>query len=92
MDSNIETKVVLETGSIQAIKQTSMSNLGICVLPEIVVIEEIKSNKLIPLAYKNNYGIVSQLIYHKNKWISPILADFTQVATSRWQQKKEPNS
>lgn len=85
MNVNIELKTVLETDSIQAIKQTAMSNLGICVLPKIAVAEEIIQKTLIPLAYKNNYTIVSQIIYHKNKWISPILADFIQEAASRWQ-------
>lgn len=79
-----EFKVVLETDSLQAIKQTAMSGLGICVLPQIAVLEEIRNNKLIPLAYKNNYPIVSQLIHHKSKWISPLLADFIKITADQW--------
>jgi len=84
IDTSIEIKIVLETDSIQAIKQTSMINLGICVLPKISVTDEIRKKLLIPLAYNNNYGIVSQMICHKNKWISPLLADFIQDASNRW--------
>lgn len=84
MNTNIDIKIVLETDSIQAIKQTSMINLGICVLPEISVTEEIQRKMLIPLAYDNQYQIVSQIFYHKNKWISPLLEDFIQEASSQW--------
>lgn len=83
-DSNIEIKIVLETDSIQAIKQTSMINLGICVLPEISVTEEIQKEILMPLAYKNDYKIVSQILCHKNKWVSPLLNDFIQEASDHW--------
>lgn len=85
-DSGIEVMVVLETGSIQAIKQTAMSDLGICVLPQIAVLEDIESQKLVPLAYEHDYGIVSQLIYHKDKWISPILTEFITEAEKRWEK------
>jgi DNA-binding transcriptional LysR family regulator len=73
-------KVVLEASSIQAIKQTAMNGLGLCVLPEIAVQEELKNKKLTVLNYEHNYNIVSQLIHHKDKWISPLLADFIKEA------------
>ncbi|HKM34150.1 MAG TPA: LysR family transcriptional regulator [Lachnospiraceae bacterium] len=88
LNANVDFEIVLETGSIQAIKQTTMINLGICVLPEISVTEEIQRKMLIPLAYENNYPIVSQIIHHKNKWMSPLLRDFIQEASSRWVHSK----
>ncbi len=82
--SNIKPKVILETNSIQAIKEISMSGLGICVLPQIAVTKEVENKELIPLAYKNNYKICSQLIYHKDKWISPLLLGFINLAKNHW--------
>ncbi len=84
----IKPKVALETGSVQAIKQFTMSGIGICVLPEIAVIEEISSGKLIPLHWTGpDFGIVSQVIYHKNKWISPALKEFIQLVGDVLKQK-----
>jgi DNA-binding transcriptional LysR family regulator len=60
-----------------------MSGVGICVLPKIAVTEEVSSGKLIPLNWSGpDFGIVSQVIYHKNKWISPALKEFIRVVES----------
>lgn len=53
-DSGIKPNITLETGSVQAIKQFTMSGLGITVL--------------------------SQVIYHKDKWISPALREFIALS------------
>lgn len=76
---NISPKIVLETGSIQVIKQTALSGLGLCILPELAVQNELKIGSLVKLPYDTNYNIVSQLICHKDKWISPNLSDFIAV-------------
>lgn len=76
---NISPKIVLETGSINVIKQTALSGLGLCILPELAVKKELKNGSLVKLAYDTNYNIVSQLICHKDKWISPNLSDFISV-------------
>lgn len=76
---NISPKIVLETGSIHVIKQTALSGLGLCILPELTVQNELKNGILVKLPYETNYNIVSQLICHKDKWISPNLRDFITV-------------
>lgn len=76
---NISPKIVLETGSIPVIKQTALSGLGLCILPELTVQNELKNGILVKLSYETNYNIVSQLICHKDKWISPNLRDFITV-------------
>lgn len=76
---NISPKIVLETGSIHVIKQTALSGLGLCILPELAMQKELKNRNLVKLAYHTNYNIVSQLICHKDKWISPNLSDFISV-------------
>lgn len=69
-------KIVLETGSIQIMKQTAACGLGVCILPLAAVREELLTGKLVRLNHDTDYGISSQLIHHKDKWLSPALKHF----------------
>ena len=76
-ENNIKPKIALETSSVQAIKQFTISGLGITMLPKVAVKEELESGKLIKLNYCGpNLNIVSQVLYHKDKWISPAMKEF----------------
>jgi DNA-binding transcriptional LysR family regulator len=78
---NVKPNVCLETGSVQAIKQFTMSGLGITLLPRIAVEDEIQSSKLIPLNWTGpDFEIISQVLYHKDKWISPALREFLKLS------------
>ncbi|WP_244834175.1 LysR family transcriptional regulator [Clostridium sp. BJN0001] len=78
---NIKPNVVLETGSVQAIKQLTISGLGITLLPEVAVDDEIKSGRLIPLNWTGpKLHVISQVLYHKDKWISPALSEFLKLS------------
>ena len=80
-EHNIKPNLVLETGSVQAIKQFTMSGLEITLLPAVSVSDEINSGKLIPLNWAGpDFGIISQVIYHKDKWISPALKEFLKLS------------
>lgn len=72
--------IVLETSSLQVIKEMAMNGLGICVLPEIAVEKELKEEKLIQLDYHPSYAIASQLICHKDKRITPEMEAFIHCA------------
>lgn len=85
---NVKENLVLETGSVQAIKQFTMSGLGITLLPKVAVEDEIKAGKLIPLNWVGpGFGVISQVIYHKDKWLSPALKEF--LALSKKLMSKE---
>lgn len=78
---NIKPNVVLETGSVQAIKQLTMSGLGITLLPEVAVDDEIKKGRLVPLNWTGpKLHVISQVLYHKDKWISPALSEFLKLS------------
>ncbi len=80
-EARVVPRVVLETDSIQVIKQAAMSGLGICVLPAVSVIQEIAEGKLLPLKFDtSDYQIFSQLMYHKDRWISPALEEFIRLS------------
>lgn len=78
-ESYIVPKIVLETGSIQVIKQTVLSGLGLCLLPELAVEKELEKHELIKVAFTTDYNIYSQLVYHKDKWLSKNLCDFISI-------------
>lgn len=78
---NVKPNITLETGSVQAIKQFTMSGLGITLLPKVAVEDEISSGKLIPLNWAGpDFQIISQVLYHKDKWISPALREFLKLS------------
>lgn len=76
LEASITPQIVLETSSLQVIKQTVLSGLGVCVLPQLAVQKELDNNELVKINYVTNYKIASQLIYHRDKWISKNLKDF----------------
>ena len=63
-------QIVGEFGSIEAIKQCVMYNLGIAFLPRVTVQEEVAQGKLqaIPFTYASN--LYTQAIYLERKWQS----------------------
>ncbi|MDQ0361145.1 LysR family transcriptional regulator [Breznakia pachnodae] len=79
-DVSISPKVILETSSPDVIKEITMSGIGVCILPEIVVQKELENHTLVKLNYKKDYNIHAQLMHHKDKWISDILQEFITIA------------
>ncbi len=78
--NGINPKIILETESLQAIKNLTYSGLGVCILPRTAAIDEINAKKLIPLNYNCEYDIKSQIIWHRDKWLSFILKEFIRIA------------
>lgn len=78
---DVKPNIAFETGSVQAIKQFTMSGLGITLLPKVAVEDEINNGKLIPLNWAGpEFGVISQVLYHKDKWISPALKEFLKLS------------
>jgi DNA-binding transcriptional LysR family regulator len=80
---------VLEFASVEAIKQCVMVGLGVAALPEVVVEKEIAQGQLAALPWKPpdenlaaaklSKGIVTQMLWHKDKWLSPSLQAFLNL-------------
>ncbi len=80
-DSQVKPRSISESGSIQVIKQLVLSGLGITFLPRMAVEKELKENRLVALNWKGTeFDLMIQLIHHKDKWISPALKAFLEVA------------
>ncbi|MCF7754268.1 LysR family transcriptional regulator [Paenibacillus polymyxa] len=67
----------IEFWSIEAVKQSILSGMGISLLPRITVEKELKEEKLSGQQYKQN--LATQLLYPKNKWISPQVEAFIEI-------------
>lgn len=78
--AGVTPKIVLETGSIQVLKQMAVSGLGICVLPVSAVSREIRCGQLVPIRCSLPFDMQSQLILHKDKWRSEYLEAFLRCA------------
>jgi DNA-binding transcriptional LysR family regulator len=73
---------ILEFSSVSAMKQCAISGLGITLLPRIAVTAEITTGQLVDLHWSgHDFGIVAQVAYHKDKWLSPALSAFYNVTT-----------
>lgn len=76
----IQLRPVLETGSVQAIKQLAVSGLGITLLPKAAVEEELAQKRLVVLNWVGpDLEIMTQVIYHRDKWKSAALKAFLDI-------------
>jgi DNA-binding transcriptional LysR family regulator len=72
--------VKLEFNSVEAIKQCVMAGLGIAFLPQIAVAEQIKQGKLAALNWAEPVQAYTQMVWHKDKWLSLILSEFLKMS------------
>lgn len=73
-DSNIKPGSSYEFDSIEAIKQFVLSGLGIALLPYAAVEKELSAGNMVDLnLIEPKIEMYTQIIYHKNKWLSPTL-------------------
>lgn len=79
---------VMGISSNEVIKKFVCDGWGIGFLPHIVVKQELLTNRLTELRWSGPpFGIKAQLIYHKDKWLSPALKAFIDVALETFQNK-----
>ncbi|SMC34953.1 LysR family transcriptional regulator [Sporomusa malonica] len=86
--NNILPRSFMKVKNIEAIKQFVISGLGLAILPRIYVEKELANNLLIELPWPNpNGGMYTQIIYHKDKWLSPTLENFLQSTRRKFADK-----
>jgi len=77
---SIKPSSIIETGNVQLIKQLTMSGLGITLLPLVAAEEECATKRLVKLNWKGpEFELLTQVLYHKNKWISASLKAFIEL-------------
>ncbi|MFM9279406.1 LysR family transcriptional regulator [Paenibacillus jiagnxiensis] len=77
----IDSITYLEFQSAEAIKQCAISGIGIAFLPEIVAEAEVERGELVALPWKiPDLHVYTQMSWHKDKWLSPIILSFIEAA------------
>lgn len=83
-EAGIYPSSIQEFGSVETIKKCVISGLGISILPLISVELEIKDGQLKELLWSSpDFNIHTQILYHKNKWISPALSAMIELSKQR---------
>lgn len=70
---------LIEINNIEAIKQLVISGLGITIMPRISALDEINTGTLAEIPWNRpELPVCTQLAYHKDKWLSPVILKFLQ--------------
>ena len=71
---------LLEFNSVAAIKQCVMEGIGITILPEVAVAQDIANGRLAALAWEaGDLEVAILMIWYKDKWLSPTLKAFMEM-------------
>lgn len=80
MDNNFKSKITFDSNNIQTIKQLAALDFGITLLPRYTALEELDNNRLVELKWcGKSFDIWTQVICHKDKWISSPLKAFLEI-------------
>ncbi len=74
---------VLETGSVEVIKRYVQDGMGISYLPLYAVCEEAQMKKLRVERHDSPVEFYTQIIHHKNKWVSTAAKAFLNLCQQR---------
>jgi DNA-binding transcriptional LysR family regulator len=84
--ANVHPANVTEFSSVEALKQCITLGMGIGLLLEIVVARELRQNHITALHWNGpSLDIVTQIRWHKDKWISPAMAAFMELVKDKLQ-------
>lgn len=75
----IRPKAALETDSVAIIKESSLSGIGLGLLPEFAVKKELIYHMLERIRYQPDVPVYTQVLIHPDKWISPCLENFIGI-------------
>jgi DNA-binding transcriptional LysR family regulator len=83
-ENRIKANTIMEFGSLESIKQCVKNGLGISLLPRISVQDELHRGELISLEWEGpDIPIQAQMLFHRDKWLSPSLAALEQLIISK---------
>lgn len=77
---NVRPGNITDFSSVEAIKQCIVAGMGLALLPEIVVANEVRRGKLKAARWTGpTFDIGTHILWHKDKWISPAMAAFREL-------------
>lgn len=84
-DNEIKPRSFMKVKNIEAIKQFVISGLGLAILPKIYVEKEVSINLLVELPWNGpEFGMYTQVVYHKDKWLTPAMLSFLEITRSKF--------
>jgi DNA-binding transcriptional LysR family regulator len=79
--AGVRLNATIEFSSGEASKRCVEAGMGVAVLAAVSVAEEIQARKLAALRWEEqDFSVMTQMVLHKDKWISPALGAFLDVA------------
>lgn len=77
----IDSITYLEFQNAEAIKQCAITGIGIAFLPEMTTKAEVERGELVALPWQfPDLHVYTQMLWHKDKWLSPIILSFIEAA------------
>jgi DNA-binding transcriptional LysR family regulator len=70
----------MEFQSIEAVKQCVAAGMGVSVLPSVAVDAELGDGKLAALRWEEPFEVLTQMVWHGERWKSPALRAFLETA------------
>lgn len=81
----IKPRSFMKVKNIEAIKQFVISGLGLAILPKIYVERELSATLLTELPWTGpEFGMYTQVVYHKDKWLTPAMLSFLAIIRSKF--------
>lgn len=79
--AGVKPRSEIEFTSAEAIKRCVESGMGVAVLAAVSVAEEVRSGRLVTLSWAEpGFRVSTQMVRHKDKWLSPTLQAFVDTA------------
>jgi len=80
---NVRPTNTIEFSGVEAIKECIFLGMGVALLPEVVVADQLTRKRLKALRWVGpETDIATHIVWHKDKWISPALGAFISVLRS----------
>ncbi len=75
----------LEAWSLELVKQSVIHGMGVTFLPKMTVQDEISLGLLVAdsVTLAGDEKVLAQMAYHRNRYLSPALQAFIDMATNR---------
>ncbi|MDO4306637.1 MAG: LysR family transcriptional regulator [Eubacteriales bacterium] len=83
-EMSLEIQPVLEVGSTDRICSLVEQGVGVSFLPDYVTTQKVREGKLVYLKVENfEINVWKQLLYHRDKWVSPQMESVLQYCVDR---------
>ncbi|MGB3635614.1 MAG: LysR family transcriptional regulator [Rubrobacteraceae bacterium] len=78
----VHPRTLLEFSGVEAIKQCAIAGMGVAVLPAVVASRDVEEGSLASLRWsgQEDFKTVTQMAWHKSRWLSPAAEAFCDVA------------